>query len=103
MHDIEVVQRILEYYSLFEQQQQQQRIGNSNVCKLIDNYLAELARDPNLPITKFQTLANSLSENARHCHDGLYRAIDTYLKVAYWLSIFLIIFSIAAIYTCLDG
>ncbi|TYK15877.1 BTB/POZ domain-containing protein DOT3 [Cucumis melo var. makuwa] len=80
MHDIEVVQRLLEYYSLFEQQQQQHRIGNSNVCKLIDNYLAELARDPNLSITKFQTLANSLSENARHCHDGLYRAIDTYLK-----------------------
>ncbi|KAG6577301.1 BTB/POZ domain-containing protein DOT3, partial [Cucurbita argyrosperma subsp. sororia] len=80
MHDIEVVQRLLEYYSLFEQQQQQHRIGNSNVCKLIDNYLAELASDPNLSITKFQTLANSLSENARHCHDGLYRAIDTYIK-----------------------
>lgn len=80
IHDIEVVQRLLEYYSLFEQQQQQHRIGNSNVCKLVDNYLAELARDPNLSIAKFQTLANSLSENARHCHDGLYRAIDTYLK-----------------------
>ncbi|XP_022990983.1 BTB/POZ domain-containing protein DOT3-like [Cucurbita maxima] len=86
MHDIEVVQRLLEYYSLFEQQQQQHRNGNSNVCKLIDNYLAELARDPNFSITKFQTLAKSLSENARRCHDGLYRAIDTYLKTRPLLS-----------------
>ncbi|KAG8383524.1 hypothetical protein BUALT_Bualt04G0022500 [Buddleja alternifolia] len=81
MHNIEVVQRILEYFLLYEQQQmQQQQTGPLAISKLLDNYLAEIARDPKLPVTKFQFLAQSLPENARACHDGLYRAIDTYLK-----------------------
>ena len=64
-----------------QQQLQQQREENINVSKLLDNYLAEVAQDPNLSITKFQVLAELLPENARTCHDGLYRAIDIYLKV----------------------
>ncbi|KAL9461967.1 hypothetical protein AB3S75_000035 [Citrus x aurantiifolia] len=82
MHNIDVVQRIMDYFLMHEQQQQQkqQNIGKTNVSKILDNYLAEVARDPNLSITKFQVLAESLPENARTCHDGLYRAIDTYLK-----------------------
>ncbi|GFY80254.1 phototropic-responsive NPH3 family protein [Actinidia rufa] len=48
--------------------------------KLLDNYLAEVAKDPNLSITKFQALAEALPVKARTCHDGIYRAIDTYLK-----------------------
>ncbi|KAL3527738.1 hypothetical protein ACH5RR_012394 [Cinchona calisaya] len=80
MHNIDVVQRILEYFLMYEQQQQQQNSGILTVSKLLDNYLAEVARDPNLSITNFQVLAESLPENARPCDDGLYRAIDTYLK-----------------------
>ncbi|KAL4645351.1 hypothetical protein ACB092_02G229200 [Castanea dentata] len=82
MHDIDVVQRIVEYFLMHEQQQQQQqqKSGKCNISKLLDNYLAEIARDPNLSVTKFQVLAESLPENVRTCHDGLYRAIDTYLK-----------------------
>ncbi|KAK4485937.1 hypothetical protein RD792_008588 [Penstemon davidsonii] len=82
MHNIDVVQRILEYFLLYEQQQQQQlpQPGPLAISKLLDNYLAEIARDPKLPVTKFQVLAQSLPENARTCDDGLYRAIDTYLK-----------------------
>ncbi|KAH9718697.1 BTB/POZ domain-containing protein DOT3 [Citrus sinensis] len=85
MHNIDVVQRIMDYFLMHEQQQQQkqQNMGKTNVSKILDNYLAEVARDPNLSITKFQVLAESLPENARTCHDGLYRAIDTYLKVTY--------------------
>lgn len=79
MHNIDVVQRILDYFLMHEQQQQ--KIGKTTVSKLLDNYLAEIARDPNLSITKFQALAESLPENARSCDDGLYRAIDIYLKV----------------------
>ncbi|GMY11495.1 BTB/POZ domain-containing protein DOT3 [Fagus crenata] len=80
MHDIDVVQRIVEYFLMHEQKQQQQKSGKYNISKLLDNYLAEIARDPNLSITKFQVLAESLPENARTCDDGLYRAIDTFLK-----------------------
>ncbi|KAJ7956821.1 BTB/POZ domain-containing protein [Quillaja saponaria] len=83
MHDIDVVQRIVEYFLMHEQQQmqqQQQKSGKFNISKLLDNYLAEIATEPHLSITKFQVLAESLPENARLCHDGLYRAIDIYLK-----------------------
>lgn len=51
------------------------------VAKLIDSYLAELARDSNLTFSKFQALAEALPEFSRITDDGLYRAIDTYLKV----------------------
>ncbi|KAL1536725.1 BTB/POZ domain-containing protein DOT3-like isoform X1 [Salvia divinorum] len=81
MHNIEIVQRILEYFLLYEQQQlQQQHSGPLAISKLLDSYLAEIARDPKLPVTKFLFLAQSLPENARTSDDGLYRAIDTYLK-----------------------
>jgi len=50
------------------------------VAKLIDSYLAEVARDGQLPCAKFQALAEALPEFSRVTDDGLYRAIDTYLK-----------------------
>ncbi|XP_028755160.1 BTB/POZ domain-containing protein DOT3-like isoform X2 [Neltuma alba] len=81
MLDTDMVQRIVEYYLMHEQQvQHQHKAGKFNISRLLDNYLAEVARDPNLSITKFQVLAELLPENARTCDDGLYRAIDTYLK-----------------------
>lgn len=51
------------------------------VAKLIDRYLAEVARDPDMPLNKFIQLAESVPDFARPVHDGLYRAIDMYLKV----------------------
>jgi hypothetical protein len=51
------------------------------VAKLVDNYLAEIAPDANLKLTKFIALAEILPEYARVVDDGLYRAIDIYLKV----------------------
>lgn len=86
IHDIDVVQRIVEYF-LMHEHQQQEKTSRINVSKLLDSYLAEIAGDPNLSITKFQILADLLPENARTCDDGLYRAIDTYLKV-YFLTCF---------------
>ncbi|KAL0915827.1 hypothetical protein M5K25_013286 [Dendrobium thyrsiflorum] len=50
------------------------------VVKLIDGYLAEAAKDPNLPILKFVELAGMVSGSARPVHDELYRAIDNFLK-----------------------
>ncbi|CAM0949305.1 unnamed protein product [Alopecurus aequalis] len=50
------------------------------LAKLIDGYLAEIAKDPNLPLQKFIKIAEMVPLAARPAHDGLYRAIDMYLK-----------------------
>ncbi|KAL5759941.1 hypothetical protein ACOSP7_018444 [Xanthoceras sorbifolium] len=50
------------------------------VAKLVDRYLQEIARDVNLPLSKFITLAESIPDFSRLDHDDLYRAIDIYLK-----------------------
>uniref|UniRef100_A0A0E0FDI8 NPH3 domain-containing protein n=1 Tax=Oryza meridionalis TaxID=40149 RepID=A0A0E0FDI8_9ORYZ len=50
------------------------------VAKLVDGYLAEIAKDPNLPLSKFIALAEMVPLATRPVHDGLYRAIDIYLK-----------------------
>ncbi|GAA0176097.1 hypothetical protein LIER_29152 [Lithospermum erythrorhizon] len=51
------------------------------VAKLVDSYIAEVASDVNLKPGKLHSLARSLPESSRTLHDGLYRAIDIYLKV----------------------
>ncbi|KAJ8534579.1 hypothetical protein K7X08_016307 [Anisodus acutangulus] len=56
------------------------------VAKLVDNYLAEIAPDANLKLNKFIAIAESLPAHARTIHDGLYRAIDVYLKAHQGLS-----------------
>ncbi|GJR33049.1 BTB/POZ domain-containing protein-like protein [Tanacetum coccineum] len=50
------------------------------VARLIDGYLKEIAKDVNLPLSKFTALAETIPEFARLDHDDLYRAIDIYLK-----------------------
>ncbi|KAG9129804.1 hypothetical protein Leryth_016023, partial [Lithospermum erythrorhizon] len=50
------------------------------VGKLIDSYLFEIAKDPHLPLSSFADLAGMVSGFDRPSHDGLYRAIDMYLK-----------------------
>lgn len=52
------------------------------VAKLVDSYLAEVAVDSGLTLPEFVALAGALPAHARSIHDGLYRAIDTYLKVS---------------------
>jgi hypothetical protein len=53
----------------------------STVAKLVDGYLAEVGTDANLKLSKFQTIAALVPDYARAIDDGLYRAIDIYLKV----------------------
>ncbi|CAH9073993.1 unnamed protein product [Cuscuta epithymum] len=51
------------------------------VAKLFDVYLQEISReDPNLPLSKFTTIAESIPYFARADHDDLYKAIHIYLK-----------------------
>ncbi|KAI4325274.1 hypothetical protein MLD38_030688 [Melastoma candidum] len=51
------------------------------VARLVDAYLAEAAIDMNLSLEEFMPLASILPSYARATDDGLYRAIDTYLKM----------------------
>ncbi|CAI0405605.1 unnamed protein product [Linum tenue] len=50
------------------------------VGKLMENYLAEIASDRNLGVSKFIGLAELVPEQSRIVEDGIYRAIDIYLK-----------------------
>ncbi|CAN1237029.1 Root phototropism protein 3 [Linum grandiflorum] len=52
----------------------------AKVGKLVDGYLAEVAADSKLGMLEFVSLAASIPHHARSSDDGLYRAIDTYLK-----------------------
>lgn len=51
-----------------------------NVGRLVDSYLAEIACDPNLTLSNFTELCRLVPESARPIHDGLYKAMDIYLK-----------------------
>ncbi|KAK4767465.1 hypothetical protein SAY86_015215 [Trapa natans] len=51
------------------------------VSKLLDSYLAEIALESNLSPSKFIALAELLPDHARAVSDGLYRAVDIFLKV----------------------
>ncbi|URD91137.1 BTB POZ domain-containing protein [Musa troglodytarum] len=56
------------------------------VARLVDVYLAEVAADVNLKLHKFLSLASAVSDYARPLDDGIYRAIDVYLKSHPWLT-----------------
>lgn len=98
LYDIDLVQRILDHYLMLEQNippesdEEGLLLGSPSLCpimmvaKLIDAYLAEIAPDVNLKPTKFIALAEALPDYSRFLDDGLYRAIDVYLKAHPWLS-----------------
>ncbi|XP_052153380.1 BTB/POZ domain-containing protein At5g03250-like [Oryza glaberrima] len=58
----------------------------STVAKLVDGYLAEVATDTNVKLSKFQSIAELVPDYARAIDDGIYRAIDIYLKAHSWLT-----------------
>ena len=52
------------------------------IWKLVDGYLAEVASDPNLSLSTFVDFARAIPETTRASHDGLYAAVDVYLRVS---------------------
>ncbi|KAJ9170591.1 hypothetical protein P3X46_018688 [Hevea brasiliensis] len=62
-----------EYFS--PQLSNMERVG-----KLMENYLAEIASDSNLTVSRFIGLAELIPEQSRITEDGMYRAIDIFLK-----------------------
>lgn len=111
LYDVDCVQRILDHFMIVDQME----VSSSSPCiieeeyedkeedegvmddrfqpltpvtmvaKLVDGYLAEVATDVNLKLLKFQSLAACIPDYARQLDDGLYRAIDIYLKAHPWL------------------
>lgn len=51
------------------------------VGKLMESYLAEIASDRNLSVSRFISLGELIPEQSRVTEDGMYRAIDIFLKV----------------------
>jgi len=92
LFDVDTVQRIMNNY-------QESQTGNhfvyngddeyfsppqsdiERVGKLMENYLAEIATDRNLSVAKFISLAELIPEQSKPTEDGMYRALDIYLKV----------------------
>ncbi|EFH43014.1 phototropic-responsive NPH3 family protein [Arabidopsis lyrata subsp. lyrata] len=91
LYDVDLVERILGHFLDTLEQSNTAVIeadGKSPslmlVGKLIDGFLAEIASDANLKSDKFFNLAISLPDQARLYDDGLYRAVDVYLKAHPW-------------------
>lgn len=98
LYDIDCVQRILDHFVLVEQAaaiatppfivEEGQLTNRSDslspmamVANLIDGFLAEVAPDVNFKLSKFEALAATMPDYARPVDDGLYHAVDVYLKV----------------------
>lgn len=97
LYDVDCFQRILEHFMSVDQTsvatspcivEENQLIEGAHsltsvtmVANLVDAYLAEVGTDVNLKFPKFHTLAASIPDYARPLADGIYRAIDIYLKV----------------------
>ncbi|CAN4101190.1 unnamed protein product [Withania somnifera] len=73
------IRRFLKIFSYLPGSPKQSSI--LKVSKLLDNYLAEIALDSNLTPSKYTALAELLPDHARLVDDGLYRAVDLFLKV----------------------
>jgi hypothetical protein len=89
-YDIELVLAVLETFLKLWKRMSPGAVDNSyflrsirNVCKLIDSYLQVVARDDNMQVSKFVSLAETVPSIARVDHNDLYQAIDIYLKVKY--------------------
>ncbi|KAL2906415.1 BTB/POZ domain-containing protein SR1IP1 [Bienertia sinuspersici] len=91
LFDVDSVRRILMNYLESEVEGNhlgygvgEEHVSPSNdlerVGKLMENYLAEIASDRNLTVSKFIGLVELIPEQARVTEDGIYRAIDIFLK-----------------------
>ncbi|KAK6923123.1 NPH3 domain [Dillenia turbinata] len=94
LFDMDTVQRILMNYLEYEVEGNRHGLGYNGddefvspppsdmerVGKLMESYLAEIASDRNLTVSKFISLAEIVPEQARITEDGMYRAVDIYLK-----------------------
>lgn len=50
-------------------------------ARVVDAFVAEIATEEDLPVSKFAGIAGALPKSSRRFDDDLYRAVDIYLKV----------------------
>lgn len=94
MFDVDTIRRILVHFLQRIEEEENEECGYESegmgspshgcllkVGRLVDAYLAEIAPDPYLSLAKFIAMIEVLPDYARVVDDGLYRAIDIYLKV----------------------
>ncbi|XP_058776111.1 BTB/POZ domain-containing protein At5g03250-like [Vicia villosa] len=105
IHDIDCVQRMLDHFMIVDHddvdsasnndivEEERRVVANcqrlnpmTKVADLMDSYLAEVAPDVNLKLPKFQSLAAVIPDCARTLDDGIYRAIDIFLKSHAWMT-----------------
>lgn len=77
--DVDIVVQVVEAYVSLASNNPKSRMFV--VGRLVDEYLALIARDENLVSRSLDSLVNALPKEARFCDDNLYRYIDMYLKV----------------------
>ncbi|KAD5317241.1 hypothetical protein E3N88_17187 [Mikania micrantha] len=88
VYDVELVQNLVDRFFDRENVPEIDRndlvLINPRRCttigRLIDGYLAEVARDRNLTPSVFTALSRSIPDGARPVDDGIYGAVDVYLK-----------------------
>nr|GEY23554.1 hypothetical protein [Tanacetum cinerariifolium] len=85
--DVELMLRLVKMFVELDIDNLRSGVGMFKVAKLVDGYLAEAAVDSELGLSEFMELAQAVPEQARASDDGLYRAIDTYLKVSYFYNV----------------
>ncbi|CAK7343070.1 unnamed protein product [Dovyalis caffra] len=103
LYDIDCVQRMLDHFMSLNHEaalsaspciaEEGQFVGSPDtltpltlVASLVDGFLAEVAPDVNLKPQKFEALAATIPDYARPLDDGVYHAIDVYLKAHPWLT-----------------
>lgn len=101
LYDIDCFQRILDHFMSMDQTASainspyiveeemegvQSLTSMTMVANLVDAFLADVAPDVNLKFPKFQSLAAAIPDYARPLSDGIYRAIDIFLKAHPWLT-----------------
>ncbi|XP_065855012.1 BTB/POZ domain-containing protein At5g03250-like [Euphorbia lathyris] len=102
LYDIDCVQRILDHFMSLQQETvfspciveenpfvsgvAESLTPATTVASLVDGFLAEIAPDVNLKPQKFEALAATVPDYARPVDDGVYHAVDMYLKAHPWLT-----------------
>ncbi|KAJ0977825.1 hypothetical protein J5N97_013299 [Dioscorea zingiberensis] len=78
--DVGLVLRLVRKFGSSEDVGKSGAAAAARVAKLVDSFLAEAAVDGELTVEEFGELARAVPSHARSLDDGLYRAIDTYIK-----------------------